>query len=65
MVTILKTVFGTLCDGSQSLLGINNTDSQERQRRALVGMGMAHSLSKCGALDSHTPTQVSSSPSQS
>lgn len=65
MATILKRFFGALRDGSQSLLGINNTDSWEHQRRAFVGMGMAHSLSKCEALGFHTLTHVSSSLSQS
>lgn len=39
MVTTLKRVFGALCDGSQSLLGINKADSCPHQHTALVGGG--------------------------
>lgn len=47
-----KRVFSALCDGSQSLLGINNANSRECQRTALVRVGVAHSLPKYGALGS-------------
>lgn len=58
MVTTFKRVFSALCGGSQRLLGINNADSRECQHTALVRMELAHSLPKCGALGSHTPTHV-------
>lgn len=58
MVITFKKVFSALCDGSQSLLGIDSVDSHECQHTALVRMGVAHSLPKCGALVSHAPTYV-------
>lgn len=58
MVTTLKREFGALCDGSQSLPGINKADLCRCQRTALVGMGMAQSLPNLGLLAPTPPTHV-------